>query len=74
VATVLSTLAASTQVRVEIRAVGHYGDDTTFETGPFSMVINVENGRGSGVGGCTAPAVVVGACPQPGQSNVQLCK
>ena len=61
-------------VRAEIRATGHYADGQTFETGPFSVVVVVVNGRGAG-GGCTdVTQSVVAACPQLGQSAVPLCK
>jgi hypothetical protein len=63
------------EVRAEIRATGHYGDGQTFETGPFSVVVNVENGTGAG-GTCADPTTptLIGACPQLGQSAVLLCK
>lgn len=63
------------EIRVEIRATGKYGDGQTFETGPFSVVVNIENGRGPG-GSCADPATptLIGACPQLGQSAVILCK
>jgi hypothetical protein len=76
VATLLSASAGLlAEVRVEIRAKGHYGDGSNFETGPFSMVVNVVNGAGSGVA-CVDPATPtpIGVCPQPGQSGVLLCK
>jgi hypothetical protein len=63
------------QVRAEIRAKGHYGDGQDFETGPFSVVVNVENGGWLGVS-CPDPAAPnpIGMCPQPGQTGVVLCK
>ncbi len=63
------------EVSVEIRATGHYGDGQIFETGPFSVVVNVENGAGAG-GFCADPATptLIGACPQLGQTSVVLCK
>lgn len=75
-ATLLSgnaTLVA--EVRVEIRATGKYGDGQTFETGPFSVVVTVDNTAGLGPS-CTDPAAptLIGACPQLGQSAVILCK
>lgn len=76
VATMLSGAAGLVaEVRVEIRATGKYGDGQTFETGPFSVVVNVENGAGAG-GSCIDPATptLIGACPQLGQSAVILCK
>jgi len=76
--TVSSLLAIATlvaDVRAEIRATGLYGDGTTFETGPFSVVVNVVNGAVPGAF-CPDPAapVLVGVCPQLGQSAVYLCK
>ena len=63
------------EVLAEIRATGHYADGQSFETGPFTVVVNVTNGNGSGVF-CPDPAAPtpIGVCPQPGQSGVQLCK
>jgi hypothetical protein len=63
------------ELRAEIRATGHYADGQTIETGPFSVVVNVVNGFGAG-GSCPDPAspVLIGVCPQPGQSGVSLCK
>jgi hypothetical protein len=64
-----------TEVRADIRALGHYGDGSTFETGPFSVVVEVINGAGSGVS-CSDPTLtnVVSVCPKAGQSNVSFCK
>jgi hypothetical protein len=62
------------QLRAEIRATGHYGDGQTFETGPFSVVVEVVVG-GWAPATCTDPAqTVVGYCPQPGQTSISLCK
>jgi hypothetical protein len=62
------------ELRAEIRATGHYGDDQPFETGPFSVVVEVANGSWVGVT-CADPAQsVVGYCPQPGQTSISLCK
>jgi hypothetical protein len=60
-----------TELLVEVRATGYYGDGSTFETGPFSLVVSVRNG-GYVPGTCTAPAVYE-ICPQPGQSGVGAC-
>ncbi len=75
VALLLGGVPAGTQLRAEIRAKGHFGDGQSFETGPFSVVVFVDNGRGSGAY-CPDPAkiIVAGQCPQDGQSNVTLCK
>jgi hypothetical protein len=61
-------------VRAEIRATGHYADGQTFETGPFSVVVVVVNGRGAGAGCTDVTQSVVAACPQLGQSAIPLCK
>jgi len=61
-------------MRAEIRATGHYGDGTSIETGPFSVVVVVQNGGWTG-GSCTdATQSVVGYCPQEGQTGLPLCK
>jgi hypothetical protein len=61
-------------MRAEIRATGHYGDGTSIETGPFSVVVVVQNGGWTG-GTCTdATQSVVGYCPQEGQTGLPLCK
>lgn len=77
VATMLAAASGTllAEVRVDVRATGHYGDGQSIETGPFSVVVNVVNGTGSGVA-CPDPAAPnpIGACPQPGQSSVTLCK
>jgi hypothetical protein len=75
VANLLTTVPGGfAEVRAEIRATGHYGDGTTIETGPFSVVISVDvNGWTPAT--CVDPlAVVVGYCPQPGQTSIPLCK
>jgi hypothetical protein len=75
VTTLLSgTAGLLAQVRAEIRATGRYGDGQTFETGPFSVVVDVQNGSWAGGVTCPTGQVPVGYCPQPGQSGVLLCK
>jgi hypothetical protein len=61
------------QVRAEIRATGHYGDDSGFETGAFSVVVDVQNGAWLGVTCAKPTEIPLGYCPQPGQSGVLLC-
>jgi hypothetical protein len=75
VATLLgATAGLLAEVRAEIRATGHYGDGTTFETGPFSVQVNVVNGGWLGAT-CADPLQhVTGYCPQPGQSSIFACK
>jgi len=75
VATLLSaTVGLLAEVRVEIRATGHYADGQSIETGPFSVVVSVENGRGRG-GFCPASTpTLVAQCPQPGQTSLSLCE
>jgi len=75
VATLLSaTVGLLAEVRVEIRATGHYADGQSIETGPFSVVVSVENGRGGG-GFCPASTpTLVAQCPQPGQTSLSLCE
>jgi hypothetical protein len=75
VATLLgATAGLLAEVRAEIRATGHYGDGTTFETGPFSVQVNVVNGGWLGAT-CADPLQhVTGYCPQPGQSSTFACK
>jgi hypothetical protein len=61
-------------LRAEIRATGHYADGTSIETGPFSVVVVVQNGGWTG-GTCTDPTQTVrGYCPQDGQTGLPLCK
>jgi hypothetical protein len=77
VATVLgATAGLIAEVRAEIRATGHYGDGTTFETGPFSVQVEVRNGPGGwSPATCADPLQhVTGYCPQPGQSSIYACK
>jgi hypothetical protein len=75
---VAAQLAASpglrTDIRVEIRATGTYNDGQKFESGPFSMVVDVLNGVGSGVFCPTTTPTLVGVCPQAGQTAVPLCQ
>jgi len=63
------------ELRVEVRATGHYADGQDIKTGPFSVVVSVENGRGRG-GYCPDPAAptIIGQCPQPGQTSLTLCQ
>jgi hypothetical protein len=77
--TTVATLLAGTSglladIRAEIRATGHYGDGTTFETGPFSVQVTSRNGGWSGATCADPLQVVTGYCPQPGQSAVYACK
>jgi hypothetical protein len=61
------------EIAVDVRAKGHYGDSTTFETGPFRVVVSAGDGN---LGAPVCPAdkpVWVGACPQAGQTSVDLC-
>jgi hypothetical protein len=76
VATLLAALPAAPppQVRVDVRVKGHFGDGSSFEAGPFSMVVDVRNGAGAGVACPVATPTLVGVCPQPGQSGVPLCQ
>jgi hypothetical protein len=76
----VATLLAATpgllaEVGAEIRATGHYADGTTFETGPFSVQVNVVNGAWGAGATCADPLQhVTGYCPQPGQSSIYACK
>jgi len=76
VATLLVGASATllAEVRAEIRATGHYGDGQNFETGPFFVVVNVANGSWVGASCADPLQVIVGYCPQPGQSSVTACK
>jgi hypothetical protein len=71
--TLLMALPNPTQIVVEVKATGEYGDGSSFETGPFSMVVDVRNG-GYVLPTCVAPAAYVASCPQEGQSGIPLCK
>jgi len=62
------------EVRAEIRATGHYADGTSIETGPFSVVVNIQNGSWA-PSVCADPTQhIVGYCPQAGQTSVTACK
>lgn len=68
--------AGSTTMHAELKAYGSYGDGSTFETGPFTIVATAWKGGGGTFGaGCPDPSkpVLVGVCPQTGQTNVGLC-
>jgi hypothetical protein len=76
VATLLgATPGLLAELRVEVRATGYYADGQSIKTGPFSVVVSVENGRGRG-GYCPDPAapLIIGQCPQPGQTSITLCQ
>ncbi len=62
------------EVRAEIRATGHYGDGQAFETGPFSVVVNVVVGGWTAATCADSTQSVVGYCPQRGQTSVYACK
>jgi len=61
------------QVRAEIRATGHYGDDSSFETGAFTVVVDVVNENWIGLSYAKPTEIPLGYCPQPGQTGVLLC-
>jgi hypothetical protein len=69
-----AALPNPSEVHVDIRATGHYGDGSSFETAAYKTVVDVLNG-GYLVPICpTATPTYVGSCPQEGQSSVPLCK
>jgi len=65
-------------MRAELKAYGHYGDGSRFETGPFQVVGKL--GRNvfpvpTGANSCFDPKspVYVASCPQPRQTSVVHC-
>ena len=72
VATLLRGALLAT-VRAEIRATGAYADGQEFETGPYSVVVDIVNGRGIGYG-CPAAGMFIYACPKLGQAAVTTCE
>jgi hypothetical protein len=61
-------------VRAEIQATGTFGDGSSFETGPYSVVVDINNGAGVGYGCPLATPTLVGVCPKAGQSGVPACE
>jgi hypothetical protein len=78
IATLLGVGALLATVRAEIRAVGTYADGQDFETGPYSVVVDVVNGRGVyyGCPATTPPAapLLLSLCPKAGQSAMGTCE
>ncbi len=60
-------------VRAEIQATGKFGDGSSFETGPYSVVVDIINGAGAGYG-CPLSTPNLAVCPKAGQSGVPLCE
>jgi hypothetical protein len=73
VATLLGVGALLATVRAEIRAVGTYADGQEFETGPYSVVVDIVNGRGLYYG-CPAATPLLSLCPKAGQSATPICE
>ncbi len=73
VATLLGGGGLLATVRAEIRAIGAYADGQEFETGPYSVVVDIVNGRGIGYG-CPAATPSLSACPKLGQSAMTTCE
>ena len=73
VATLLGGGALLATVRAEIRATGAYADGQAFETGPYSVVVDIVNGRGIYYG-CPAVGMFIFGCPQLGQTAVTTCE
>jgi hypothetical protein len=74
VATLLGGGPLTGTVRAEIQATGKFGDGSSFETGPYSVVVDINNGAGVGYACPLATPTLVGVCPKPGQSGVPLCE
>ncbi len=55
---------------VNVRAVGRYLDDRTFETGPFGVQVYQATYSAPVLSSCTG---YVGICPQPGQAGTPGC-
>jgi len=80
IAAAMGETDVATAVRAEFRARGHYGDGTSFETGPFTVEVSTCN---SGTLATTCirlppPCPVdtpnLFSCPQFGQTSVSVCK
>ncbi len=65
--------AGPTDVIVKVSAHGRYGDDTQFDTADYSVPVSVTQGL-VGPFTCAAGKVLVGVCPQQGQTAVTLCQ
>jgi hypothetical protein len=61
-------------VSAELRARGHYGDETSFETGPFKITFTVTDGTYGGFACADPTQSFLGACPQEGQTAVYACQ
>jgi hypothetical protein len=73
IATLLGVGPLLATVRAEIRAVGTYADGQEFETGPYSVVVDIVNGRGLYYG-CPAATPLLSLCPKAGQSAMATCE
>jgi hypothetical protein len=74
-----SSPAGEMPIVAHLKAYGRYGDGSTFETGPFKIVVTATTCLGgicaSSVPVCSDPTkpVVLGSCPQPFQTSVTAC-
>jgi hypothetical protein len=81
VSTFLTTVTGPADLAAEVKAKGRFADGTAFETGPFTVVVEIAPNEQSIEGSdanCRAltndpTAVYVGACPQPGQTAAFSC-
>jgi hypothetical protein len=65
--------AGPTEGIIKVKAHGRYGDDTEFDTADYSVPVAVSVGV-FGPTTCPAPKILVGICPQNGQTSVALCQ
>lgn len=59
------------RVKVKVKAYGRLGDDAYYETGTVQAAIEVDAANSIGYA-CPPGEVLVGVCPQAGQSSVSL--
>jgi hypothetical protein len=70
------TTPAPVLTSIEITAKGHYGDDSSFEAGPFLLNVTVcDNGTATSCASLPACAAgtIPAACPQLGQTATPAC-
>jgi hypothetical protein len=65
--------AEPTDVIIKVKAHGHFGDDTAFDTAEFQIPVSVRQ-QGGLVWGCATGKTLTGVCPQQGQTAVAGCK
>jgi len=64
----------SLRVKAELRAKGHFGDGSSFETGPFTVNVTAFSGAYVRPACPIDTPTFAGACPQEGQTSVFLCQ